>query len=33
LFEAVLDVLKKDDGVRLVKKLLGKSSRKNSSPD
>ena len=27
LFEAVLDVLKKDYGVRVVKKPLGKSSR------
>jgi transposase len=32
LFEAVLDVLKKDYGVP-VKKPLGKSSRKSSSPD
>lgn len=31
LFEAVLDVLKKDYGVRVVKKPLGKSSRKGSS--
>ena len=31
LFEAVLDVLKKDYGVRVVKKPLGKSSRKASS--
>lgn len=31
LFEAVLDVLKKDYGVRVVKKRLGKSSRKTSS--
>ena len=31
LFEAVLDVLKKDYGVRVVKKPLGKSSRKSSS--
>ncbi len=31
LFEAVLDVLKKDYGVRIVKKPLGKSSRKSSS--
>ncbi len=31
LFEAVLDVLKKDYGVRVVKKPLGKSSRKTSS--
>ncbi len=30
-FEAVLDVLKKDYGVRVVKKPLGKSSRKTSS--
>lgn len=30
LFEAVLDVLKKDYGVRVVKKPLGKSSRKSS---
>ena len=33
LFEAMLDVLKKDYGVRVVKKPLGKSSRKSSSPD
>ena len=33
LFEAMLDVLKKDYGVRVVKKPLGKSSRKNSSKD
>jgi transposase-like protein len=31
LFEAVLDVLKKDYGVRVVKKPLGKSSRKKPS--
>lgn len=31
LFEAVLEVLKKDHGVRVVKKPLGKSSRKTSS--
>lgn len=31
LFEAVLDVLKKDYGVRIVKKPLGKSSRKDPS--
>ena len=31
LFEAVLDVLKKDYGVRVVKKPLGKSSRSASS--
>ena len=31
LFEAVLEVLKKDYGVRVVKKPLGKSSRKTSS--
>ena len=31
LFESVLDVLKKDYGVRVVKKPLGKSSRKSSS--
>ena len=31
LFEAVLNVLKKDYGVRVVKKPLGKSSRKSSS--
>lgn len=31
LFEAVLDVLKQDYGVRVVKKPLGKSSRKSSS--
>lgn len=30
LFEAVLDVLKKDYGVRVVKKPLGKSSNKRS---
>lgn len=30
LFEAVLDVLKKDYGVRVVKKPLGKSLRKSS---
>lgn len=30
LFEAVLDVLKKDYGVRVVKKPLGKSSRKSA---
>jgi transposase len=30
LFEAMLDVLKKDYGVRVVKKPLGKSSRKSS---
>lgn len=30
-FEAVVDVLKKDYGVRVVKKPLGKSSRKTSS--
>lgn len=29
LFEAVLDVLKKDYGVRIVKKPLGKSSHSN----
>lgn len=33
LFEAMLDVLKQDYGVRAVKKPLGKSSRKSSSPD
>jgi len=33
LFEAMLDVLKQDYGVRVVKKPLGKSSRKNASPD
>lgn len=33
LFEAMLDVLKKDYGVRVVKKPLGKSSRKSSSKD
>jgi hypothetical protein len=32
-FEAVVDVLKKDYGVRVVKKPLGKSSRKSSSKD
>ena len=31
LFEAVIDVLRKDYGVRVVKKPLGKSSRKTSS--
>lgn len=31
LFEAVLNVLKNDYGVRVVKKPLGKSSRKSSS--
>jgi len=31
LFEAVIDVLKKDYGVRVVKKPLGKSSSKTSS--
>jgi hypothetical protein len=31
LFEAVLDVLKKDYGVRVVKKPSDKSSRKTSS--
>jgi transposase-like protein len=31
LFEAVLEVLKKDHGVRVVKKPSGKSSRKISS--
>lgn len=31
LFEAVLEVLKKDYGVRVLKKPLGKSSRKSSS--
>jgi transposase-like protein len=30
-FEAVIDVLKKDYGVRVVKKHLGKSSRKSPS--
>jgi len=30
-FEAVIDVLKKDYGVRIVKKPVGKSSRKNRS--
>lgn len=33
LFEAMLDVLKKDYGVRVVKKPLGKSSRSSSSKD
>lgn len=32
-FEAVIDVLKKDYGVRVVKKPVGKSSRKNPSKD
>ena len=31
LFEAVVDVLKKDYGVKIVKKPSGKSSRKSSS--
>lgn len=31
-FKAVVDVLEKDYGVSLVKKPLGKSSRKNASP-
>ena len=31
LFEAMLEVLKKDYGVRVVKKPLGKSCRKSSS--
>lgn len=31
LFEAVIDVLRKDHGVRIVKKPLGKSSNKRSS--
>jgi transposase-like protein len=31
LFEAVIDVLKRDYGVKVVKKPLGKSSRKSSS--
>ena len=31
LFEAVIDVLRKDYGVRIVKEPLGKSSRKTSS--
>lgn len=33
LFEAVLEVLKKDHGMRVVKKPSGKSSRKSSSKD
>lgn len=33
LFEAVIDVLKKDYGVKVVKKPLGRSSRANSSKD
>lgn len=33
LFEAVIDVLRKDYGVRVVKKPLGKSSTKRSSKD
>ena len=33
LFETVLEVLKKDFGVRVVKKPLGKSSRRTSSKD
>jgi hypothetical protein len=32
-FEAVVDVLKKDYGVKIVKKRSGRSSNKNSSPD
>ncbi len=32
-FEAVLDVLKKDYGVSIVKKPVGRSSRKNASRD
>lgn len=31
LFEAVIDVLKRDYGVKVVKKPSGKSSRKSSS--
>ncbi|HBX59463.1 MAG TPA: hypothetical protein DEG65_04490 [Methylophaga sp.] len=31
-FEAVVDVLKKDYGVKVVKKPLGRSSNKKSSP-
>ncbi len=31
LFEAVIDVIQKEHGVRIVKKPLGKSSRKSSS--
>jgi transposase len=31
LFEAVIEVLRKDHGVRIVKKPLGKSSKKRSS--
>lgn len=33
LFEAVIDVLKKDYGVKIVKKPSGKSSRNSSSKD
>lgn len=33
LFEAVIEVLRKDHGVRIVKKPLGKSSNKRSSRD
>lgn len=33
LFEAVIDVLKRDYGVRVVKKPLGKSSRNSTSRD
>ena len=33
LFEAVIDVLRKDYGVRVVKKPLGKSSHKSSCRD
>lgn len=32
-FEAVVDVLKKDYGVKVVKKPRGRSSNKKSSPD
>lgn len=31
LFEAVIDVIQKEHGVRIVKKPLGRSSRKSSS--
>ncbi len=31
LFEAVIDVIQKEDGVRVVKKPSGRSSRKSSS--
>ena len=33
LFEAVIDVLRRDYGVRIVKKPLGKSCKSDSSKD